>query len=334
MMNRRRLLASAALSVAAAAVSWPLRAGFSQPAGAAPLRLASVKYGSLSWVIEIIRTHGLDKKAGIELEIVEVASNQAGPVALLGDGADVIVSDWTWAMRQRALGEKLKYAPYSSALGSLVVAPDSGITSIEGLEGKALGVAGSAIDKSWLLLRAYSRKHLGHDMASYARPSFGAAPLLAEELRSGRVDAVLNFWTYSARLTGSGFKEIMTVSDIMKSLGIDPVPSLVGFIWKEDYEAAHPRELAALLSAVEQANAVLATDDAAWEPLRPLVKPASDGEFQAIIAAYRAGIPKTWGPAELKSAEELMSVLVKTGDAELMGHGTQFDAKLFHNAAS
>jgi NitT/TauT family transport system substrate-binding protein len=328
MIDRRRLLVSTGLALAAAALPMPLRAA------GAPLRLGSVKYGSLSWVIETIRALELDKKAGLQLEVVDVASNQAGPVALLSNGADVIVSDWTWAMRQRALGEKLKFAPYSSALGSVVVPENSDVKGIEGLEGKSLGVAGSAIDKSWLLLRAYAKKKLGRDMAEFAHPSFGAPPLLAEELRSGRIEANLNFWTHAARLTGSGFREILTVGDIMRQLGIDPVPSLVGFIWKEDYEAAHGSEVAALLKAVEEANAVLATDDSAWERLRPLVKPASDGEFRSLIAAYRSGIPKPWGLAELESAKKLMAVLIDAGDAELMGQGTQFDAKLFHDAAS
>lgn len=328
MIDRRRLLVGSGLTLAATALSAPLRAA------GAPLRLASVKYGSLSWVIETIRALGLERKAGLEIEVVDVASNQAGPVALLSSGADVIVSDWTWAMRQRALGEKLKFSPYSSALGSVVVPEKSGVTSIDGLKDKALGVAGSAIDKSWLLLRAYSKKTLGRDMAEYAHPSFGAPPLLAEEIRSGRIDAVLNFWTHTARLTGSGFREILTIGDVMKELGIDPVPSLVGFIWKEAYEAAHANELAALLKVVAEANSVLATDDGAWERLRPLVKPASDGEFRSIMAAYRAGIPKPWGPAELESAKKLMAVLVDAGDAELMGHGTVFDAKLFHDAAT
>lgn len=332
MITRRSVLAGGALAIAAGATAlW--QPGTVRAAGT-PLRLGSVKYGSLSWVIETIRALELDKKHGLELEVIELASNQAGPVALLANGADAIVSDWTWAMRQRALGEKLKFAPYSSALGSLVVPEKSEIKGVDGLEGKALGVAGSAIDKSWLLLRAYTRKTLGKDIASFAHASFGAAPLLAEELRSGRIDANLNFWTYAARLTGSGFREILTVSDIMKNLGIDPVPALVGFIWKEDYEAVHAKELSALRKAVDEANAILAADDGAWDRLRPLVKPGSDSEFQAIIAAYRAGIPKAWGSAEVESAKKLMSVLVEAGDAELMGHGTQFDAELFHDAAT
>ncbi|MGE3230589.1 MAG: ABC transporter substrate-binding protein [Hyphomicrobium sp.] len=328
MIDRRRLLAATGLALAATAMPRPLRAA------AAPLRLGSVKYGSLSWLIETIRMLELDKKAGLELAIVEVASNQAGPVALLSSGADVILSDWTWAMRQRALGEKLKFSAYSSALGALVVPDRSDVKDIAGLEGKELGVAGSAIDKSWLLLRAYAKQKLGRDMAEYAHPSFGAPPLLAEELRSGRIDANLNFWTHAARLTGSGYREILSISTVMKELGIDPVPALVGFIWKEEYEAEHAAEVGKLLGVVEEANNLLAADDAVWERLRPIMKPASDGEFHALVAAYRAGIPKRWGPPEIESAKKLMQVLIDAGDAELLGRGTTFDVKLFHDAAT
>jgi NitT/TauT family transport system substrate-binding protein len=326
MIDRRALLRSSALLLAGAAFPFPARAS-------GGLRVASVKYGSLSWVLETIRAEGFDKKAGLELEIIDVASNQAGPVALLSGGADVIVSDWTWAMRQRSLGERLKFAPYSSALGALVVPHDSAIATVADLKGKTLGVAGSAIDKSWLLLRAYTRRSLGRDIADLADASFGAAPLVTEEIRSGRLDAVLNFWTYAARLTGSGFKTVLSMSDVMKSLGIDPVPSLVGFIWKEDFEAKNGDKIVALLAAVEEANGVLLKSDVAWERLRLIVKPASDGEFKALIASYRAGVPGPWGDGEMRSAEKLMGVLVEAGDAELMGSGTRFDAKLFHHAA-
>jgi NitT/TauT family transport system substrate-binding protein len=329
MITRRSVLWGTALTVAGSTLP---RLGH---AAAAPLRVASVKFGSLSWVLETIRTEGLDKKAGVEISVIEVASNQAGPVALLSDGADIIVSDWTWAMRQRSLGEALKFSPYSSALGSLVVPHDSTVNDLSGLEGKSLGVAGSAIDKSWLLLRAYSRRKTGRDIASFATTSFGAAPLLYEEIRAGRIDAVLNFWTYAARLTGSGFRSVLTISDVMKDLGIDPVPALVGFIWKEKLEATEGARIAAFLSAVREANALLLTKDEPWERLRPIVKPGSDGEFKALIASYRSGIPERgWGAGETASAEKLMQVLVEAGDAELMGKGTHFDAKLFHDAAS
>jgi NitT/TauT family transport system substrate-binding protein len=253
---------------------------------------------------------------------------------LLSGEADVIVSDWPWALRQRALGEHVKFAPYSSALGAVMVAPDSPIQTLGDLKGKKLGVAGGAIDKSWLLLRAYSRKELGTDIAQLALPSYGAAPLLTQETRSGRLDAVLNFWTYAARLQGDNYRAIIEMDDVLKALGIAPVPSLVGFIWREETEAKKGAEIAAFLSAVEQGNSILATSDAAWDRIRHLVRPENDAEFAAIKAYYRAGIPSPWTGAETRSAEKLTQMLVEIGGPQLLGSDTQFDPKLFHAAGS
>jgi NitT/TauT family transport system substrate-binding protein len=329
MIDRRRVLLAGG-AAALASVGLPMH----RAAAAGELRIASLKFGSLSWLLETMRAEGLAEKAGVNVIVVEVATNQAGPVALLSGEADVIVSDWPWALRQRAMGEHVKFAPYSSALGAVMVAQNSPIQTLADLKGKKLGVAGGAIDKSWLLLRAYSKKELGTDIAELALPSYGAAPLLTEETRSGRLDAVLNFWTYAARLEGDNYRTVIGMDDVLKALGISPVPSLVGFIWREETEAKKSAEIAAFLSAVTQANAVLATSDAAWDRIRHLVKPENDAEFAAIKAYYRAGIPAPWTGAETKSAEKLTQVLVGVGGSQLLGSDTQFDPKLFHAAGS
>ena len=201
MIDRRRVLLAGG-AAALASFGLPMH----RAAAAGELRVASLKFGSLSWLLETMRAEGLAEKAGVNVVVVEVATNQAGPVALLSGEADVIVSDWPWALRQRAMGEHVKFAPYSSALGAVMVAQNSPIKKLADLKGKKLGVAGGAIDKSWLLLRAYSKKELGTDIAELALPSYGAAPLLTEETRSGRLDAVLNFWTYAARLEGDNYR--------------------------------------------------------------------------------------------------------------------------------
>jgi len=328
MIDRRQLLLAGGSALAGLSLPFV-------PANAAGvLRVASLKFGSFSWLLETIRAEGLADKAGLQIIVVDVATNQAGPVALLSGEAEVIVSDWTWALRQRALGEYVKFAPYSSALGALMVAPDSPIKTLADLKGKKLGVAGGAIDKSWLLLRAYSKKELGADLADMVYPSYGAAPLLTEETRSGRLDAILNFWTYAARLHGDNYRTVVDMDAVLKGLGIDPVPSLVGFIWREGTEAKKPAEIAAFLSVVEQGNAVLATSDAAWDRIRHLVRPESDAEFAAVKAYYRAGIPRPWTGAETRSAEKLTHLLVDVGGAQLLGSDTQFDPKLFPAADS
>ena len=329
MIDRRQLLLAGG---SAALAGLALRAPAASAAGS--LRVASLKFGSLSWLLETIRAEGLADKLGLQIIVVEVANNQAGPVALLAGEAEVIVSDWPWALRQRALGEPMKYAPFSSALGAIMVAPNSPLQTLADLKGKKLGVAGGAIDKSWLLLRAYSKKALGADIAGLVEPSFGAAPLLTEEVRAGRLDAVLDFWPYAARLQSESYRKLITMDEVLKGLDISPVPSLVGFIWREGTEAKKAAEIAAFLSAVEQGNAMLAKSDAAWDRIRPLVRPESDAEFAAIKAYYREGIPAPWTGAQTRAAEKLTQVLLDVGGAQLLGSGTQFDPKLFHAAGS
>lgn len=331
MIDRRRVLLAGGGALASLGfMPWAEAA----TASVGSLRIASLKFGSLSWVLETIRAEGLAEKEGLSITVIDVATNQAGPVALLAGDAEVIVSDWTWALRQRSLGENLKFAPYSSALGGVMVPEASPIRQLADLKGKKLGVAGGAIDKSWLLLRAYWRQTTGTDFAKLVEPVYGAAPLLTEQIRSGRIDAVLNFWTYAARLAGSGYRQLIGMDQVLKALGIEPVPALVGFIWREKTEAAKGPAIATLLKAVAAANAILATSDAAWERIRDLVKPANDAEFAAIKAYYRAGIPQPWTGAETRSAEKLTQLLVAAGSAELMGADTRFDPKLFHAAGS
>lgn len=328
-IRRRTLLAGSAALAGAVALGFAPRAR----AGTA-LRLASVKFGSLGWLIETIKAEGLDKKHGLDLEVVEIANNQASPITLYGGSADVIVSDWPWALRQRAMGEPLKFAPFSAALGAVMVAEASPIKTLADLKGKTLGVAGSAVDKSWLLLRAYTKKTLGTDLADLATPQYGAAPLLAEQLKDGKIDAVLNFWTFCARLEGSGFRRVISMSDVMKALEIAPQPALVGFIWKEAFGAEHGDAIKALLAAAADGNAILSQSQPAWERLRPQLKAANDAEFAALVAGYRSGITGPWSGADMASAEKIMGLLIAGGDTELGASGTKFDPKLFHDAST
>jgi NitT/TauT family transport system substrate-binding protein len=329
MIDRRHLLAGSAFALGAALLPWPMRARADAPAS---LRVTSVKFGSLSWLIDTVRHNGLDKANGVTFDVLEVATNQAGPIALLAGEADIIVSDWTWAMRQRGMGVKLKFAPFSAALGALMVPAGGKVAQLADFKGKKLGVAGSAIDKSWLLLRGYSRKTLGTDIADLAQPTFGTPPLLSEELRSGRLDGVLNFWTFAARLSSEGFVQLLRMDTVLKDLGVTPVPPMVGYVWTEETEKTKGAAIAGFLKAMQQGNDVLAKSEEAWTRLKPLVKPQSDGELATISKFYTSGIPPPWGAEQTRAAEKLMSILIDVGDQELVGQGTKFDADLFHVA--
>jgi len=296
------------------------------------LRVSSLRFGSLSWLLDTIRNQGIATKLAVDIDVVDVATSQAGPIALLAGDVDVIVSDWPWALRQRSEGRDLLFAPYSSALGALMTPAGSPVRNLADLAGKRLGVAGGPIDKSWLLLRAYSQRTMGGDIADVARPVFAAAPLLTEELRNGRLDAVLNFWTFAARLQAGGSATVLGMAEVLKSLGIEPAPTLVGFVFSERTLMAKRAAFDAFFRAIAEGNTVLAQSDAAWERLRPLVRPASDAELFAIRSFYRSGIPGPWGEAETRSARRMFDILAALGDKELVGPRTRFDTRLFHGA--
>lgn len=325
-MIERRTLILGALALPALGYA-PLRA-FGQAGG--PLKVAAVKFGSVNWLLDTIKAEGIDKKLGLEIATVELANNQAGTISLLSGGSDIIVSDWPWALRQRGLGEMVKFAPYSSTLGGVMVASPSPIVKLTDLEGKRLGVAGSSIDKSWLLLQAYARKKLNFDIASKATVQFGAAPLLTEQVRDGGLDAALNFWTQNMRLAGLGFRQVLGMDEVLAGLDVTPIPAFVGFIWKEQTEAAKPEQIAKFLEASKLGNDVLAQSDAAWERLKPSLKAGNDAEFIALRSAYRAGIVPAWRDGDTASAERIMQLLIEQGDTELVGAKTKFDPKLFH----
>src|SRR3954471_15753810 len=122
------------------------------------IRVAIQRTGTLAWELEIIKAHGLDKKANLQIETLELASTEAGKIALKGGSADLMLSDWLWVARERSLGDNLVFYPSSSTLGAVMVPAHSSIREIVGLRGKKLAVAGGPLDKSWLLLQALARQ--------------------------------------------------------------------------------------------------------------------------------------------------------------------------------
>ena len=225
----------AALSIAAV----PVRA---EPP---TLRLAVLKFGTVNWLTETILAEGLDEAAGYRLEVVPLAGKSATTIAFESASADLIVSDWVWALGRRAKGHDLGFAPYSGALGALMTRPDSGIDSLCDLAGRSVGVVGGALDKSWLVYEALAAKDCGFGLDGSTQALFGAPPLMSRELETGGVDAVSTYWHYAARLDAAGMREVIDVVGALDRLGIRPAPPLVGFVW--DRGRSEPDTVAAFL---------------------------------------------------------------------------------------
>jgi NitT/TauT family transport system substrate-binding protein len=283
------------------------------------IRVGSLRYGTLSWQLDVIAKHGLAQKEGIRIETLELAGGPAAQLALQAGSVDLIVSDWLWVSRQRAEGGDLASIPFSSAIGAVIVPDASPIRDIAGLARQRLGIAGSALDKSWLVVRLYARKQLGLDLDTEVRKSFGAPPLLSEELAAGRLDAVLTYWPFAAKLEARGMRRLLSVGAALAALGIASDLPLTSYVVSARWAAENQTALDGFVSASRAANEILASSDAEWERIAPLTGAADAAELIKLRDAYRDGIPSHWSSVERDSAAHLYKLLAEIGGRALVG---------------
>jgi NitT/TauT family transport system substrate-binding protein len=322
MLSRRGLLAAAAL--------WPLPLGAAE-AGAVTVGL--LPFGTVSWEAAVIKARRLDAAQGFSLEGVKLAGSDAARIALQGEQVDTIVSDLLWAARLRAEGKPVKFLPYSATEGALMVAGNSPIRSLADLAGKRLGVAGGALDKNWLLLKASAGERHGLDLERGARPAFGAPPVLMQKLESGELDAALLYWTFCARLEARGFRRLIDADEIARGFGAQGPIALLGYVFDEGLLRRKPDALAAFARASRQAKEALASDDAAWSAVRPLMAAEDEPTYAALKRDFLAGIPRRPVAAERADAERLYAVLARLGGERLVGSATSLPEGLYWDAA-
>lgn len=312
------------------ATAMPLRA----LAAPAEIRVGVLQYGTVNWELEVMQRHGLAEREGIRLKIVPLALKDAASVALLGGAVDMIVTDWLWVARQRADGRDFVFAPYSRTVGMLMVRPDAGIQRFADLRGKRLGVAGGALDKSWLLLRAYARKTLGDDAAQLVQPNFAAPPLLNQLLLSGELPATLNFWHFTARLEAAGMRRLLDMDDILETLGIDRELPLLGWVFTERWAAANRSSVDGFLRASAAAKTLMAQSDAVWNELRETTRAEDAATLKALRDGYRAGIPKGSAADAERAARQAFAILVREGGEALLGPVRELPRGVFWKAGA
>ncbi len=304
-VSRRSLLALLAAGITAPAMA----------ADATPLRIATLKFGTVNWELDTILHNGLDRANGITLETLGMAGSAAAKIAFEGGAADALVSDWIWVARQRGAGKDFVFIPYSRSVGSLI-ARAGRFENIEDLRGKTLGIAGGPLDKGWLILRAYAQSR-GLDLKAGTRQVFGAPPLIAQQGYNGGVDAVLTYWHWEAKMTAKGFAPVIGVAEAAGALGLSPDIPLLGYVLRGDYVRENPEAVAGLIAASREAKTLLAVDEP-WERLRPMMRAKDEAEFAALRSGFRAGTPGD-APVDVTEAAKLYAIMAELGGAALVG---------------
>jgi NitT/TauT family transport system substrate-binding protein len=319
-LSRRLFLAA---SAAALALPSSVRA-------AEKLRLAVQATGSFAWELATARAYGLDKAEGIDFETTKLATTEAGKVALIGGGADIILSDWLWVARERGLGTPLVFYPHSTALGAVMAKSAAAPWKASDLVGKKIGLAGGSLDKSWLLLQAWALKQ-GVDLKTQAQPAFGAPPLLAEKLEQGELDAALEFFTFAARLEGKGFARAIDMANVERDLGAKHPLIVTGYVFTEDYGAKNADRLKRFFAMMTKAKQLLADNDEAFSKIAPMTG-VSDPKTLAILRQYyRQGVPSATPAQYQADAAAIYKVLAAVGGPQLVGAATALDPGVFYH---
>lgn len=292
------------------------------------IRLAIQKTGTFAWELAIIKEHGLDVRENLDLQITELASTEAEKIAIRGGSADLILSDWLWVSRERSLGSKLTFYPYSTALGAVMVPAASPVKDLAGLKGKKVAVAGGSLDKSWLLLQALAKKN-DVDLKSQSEILYGAPSLLAVKLSQGEIDANLNFWNFCVDLEAHGFRRLTGMDEVEKALGAKAPVAMVGYVFDETFAEKHPGVIERFLKIAREAKTLLAQSDEDWKKLGPQIGMKSEADIGLYRQRYLDGIPNRPIAEDVADAKLLYTILADVGGTELVGRARELDPGTF-----
>jgi len=293
-----------------------------------PIRVGVMAGGTLAWELAAMQNEGLLNAAGFEIDSVSTANPQAGKVALQAGSVDIIISDWIWVSGMRAQGSDLSFYPYSDVSGSLLVPAGSPIKSLQDLQGKRLGIAGGELDKNWLLLQALAQKQ-GFDLNAKLEKVYGAPPILNQQLKAGRIDALLTYWHFAAHLKSQGYQQLLSGEEVIKQLGVEAEVPQMGYVFKSGWAERHKAELESFFALAATARNRLCGSEIAWQRIVPLTGTESVDEQILLRQGYCAGRVERWGEAETSAAQSIYQWLRKVAQNKLTDKSAQIEPGTF-----
>jgi NitT/TauT family transport system substrate-binding protein len=282
------------------------------------IRVGVQAAGTFEWELKILQDTAQINSTDFEITVQPVANSEAGKIALQSGAVDMIISDWIWVSTLRASGTDFTFYPYSTTSGALVVADNSPIHTIADLKGKRLGIAGGELDKNWLLLQAVGQKEQ-LSLNESVEKTLGAPPLINEQIKQQRVDAVLTYWHFAVRLEAQGYRQIIDGRGLLKKLGIvENVPS-IGYVFKQGWAERHKTAINNFFTASKQAKNQLCTSDSAWQKIIPLLHTEDIPTQTLMRQRYCEGGVEQWGDNEQQAAARIYSILGALSNNRLTG---------------
>ncbi len=292
------------------------------------IRLGVLSSGTLSWELAAMQHENLPDSSGLVLESIPLTDQQAGKVALQAGSVDIIISDWVWVSSMRLQGRDYSFYPYSSSAGGLMVPANSPIKTLSDLQGKKLGIAGGELDKNWAILQALALQQK-INLNQALEKVYAAPPLLNQQLLNQRIDALLTYWQFAARLEAQGYRQLLSGEEMIQALGVtQTIPSL-GYVFKQSWADQNKAALQLFLKKAQAAKNTLCDSQQAWQKIIKLTETQDVVTQQQLRTRYCQGRIAQWGVAEQKAVDTLYQKLQQIEDSKLTSSKAPLPVEMF-----
>src|SRR5207245_11224553 len=119
-----------------------------------------------------------------------------------------------------------------------------------------------------------------------------------ELLEAGRLDAVLTYWPFAAKLEARGMRPVLTMGEALAGLGTPRNLPLTGYVFSSSWAAENRTALTGFLAASRDAQGIFESSDSEWERIAPLTGAHNAPELAKLRDAYRQRIARPWSEEE------------------------------------
>jgi NitT/TauT family transport system substrate-binding protein len=316
-MARHKPFASIILALIATAVT---AAGGARSQEPPTLRFAVAGSSSQSEVPYAIRETGLDKKYGINIEVIDIAAPGQQYTMFRAGAADIGIGNFVDLLRQRKGGSAiLGIHGFQGYSNRFVVKPGSPVKTFADLKGRKVGTFGTAF-LDWLIVRAAGRKAWNVDLQTDAAVVPGAPPLLNQFLAKGEVEATLQFSTLTlGPIARNEQRALIDLPGLMKAAGFNSDIFYLEWVITEKWVKANPQAVRNVPAMLDDAYAALRSNDALW----PVLAQRINITDPAVASAYRDEARRIDNPpysaALIKPTQEVLDAMVAIAGEQAAG---------------
>ena len=170
------------------------------------------------------------------------------------------------------------------------------------------------------------------EASAFFRASFAAPPLINGLLKTGDLDAGINYWNYNAKLEAQGFKSIINIEDMLPILGIKGDLPLIGYVFKEELLEREYDLVKRFLQATNLSRKILEESDEEWDRIMKLTGARDKEMLITIRDSFRKGIPKSEIETLNQNIIKAYDILKDIGGKKLVGEGERLAEGTIWNA--